>query len=63
MHLKERGRREGDPIPKVYVCQDNSGSNLSPLHLQVVFRLTQRCATSATMAAILAPFVFSGVSR
>jgi len=34
MHLKEKGRREGDPIPKVYVCQDNSESSLSHLHLQ-----------------------------
>jgi hypothetical protein len=60
MMLKEKGRREGDPIPYV-VRQDNSEYATSKLHLQV-FRLTRRCAISAAMAAIMAPLIFGEVS-
>jgi hypothetical protein len=52
MVSKEKGRRKGDPIPKVYVCQDNSESNPSPPHFQVFRR--------AAMAETLAPLVFMG---
>ena len=61
MVSKEKGRREGDPIPNVYVCQDNSESKLSILDRQV-FCLTRRCAISAAMAAIMAPLIFGEVS-
>jgi hypothetical protein len=62
MHLKEKARQNGEPIPNAILAQDSAESNLSPLYLQV-FRLTQRCAISATAAAILAPFVFGEVSQ
>jgi hypothetical protein len=62
MAIKEKARQNGEPISNAILAQDNSESNPSPLHLQV-FRLTQRCAISATSAAILAAFVFGGVSR
>jgi hypothetical protein len=62
MHLKERARQNGEPIPNAILAQDSAESNPSLLHMQV-FRLTQRCAISATSAATLAAFVFGGVSR
>ena len=52
MMLKEKGRREGRPIPN-FVRQDNSKSTKIRLALQVS-RLTRRCAISAAMAETLA---------
>jgi hypothetical protein len=61
MASKEKGSQESCPIPMVYVCQDKSESNLSPLSLQV-FRLTRCCAISAGMAEALAPLIFPVLS-
>jgi hypothetical protein len=61
MAEKERGRREGDPIPNV-VLADNAGFISQPIDLQVA-RLIRRCAIKASIAATLAPLVFGEVSR
>lgn len=62
MAEKERGRREGDPIPNDGVWRDAVESKAPLLKLQAE-RLTRRAAISVAMAAVIAPLVFGdGVS-
>lgn len=62
MAEKERGRREGDPIPSDGVWRDPVESKAPLIKLQAE-RLTRRAAISVAMAAVIAPLVFGdGVS-
>ncbi len=56
MTEKEKGCRQGSPIPKVVLADKSEGSQ-NPLNLQVAL-LTRRCAISAAMAAAVAPLAF-----
>ncbi|MGY4160504.1 hypothetical protein ACVINW_006346 [Bradyrhizobium sp. USDA 4461] len=55
MAEKEKGRREGDPIPNG-VWRDAEESKAPLLKLQAA-RLTRRCAISLAMASIVAPLL------
>ncbi len=57
----EKGRREGDPIPKD-VWRDALDSKVFLLNRQTSW-LTRRVALSATMAAIVASLMYGEVSR
>ncbi|WP_143046577.1 hypothetical protein [Bradyrhizobium erythrophlei] len=57
MAEKEKGRREGDPIPNNGVWRDTAESKAPLVKLQAA-RLTRRCAISLAMASIVAPIVF-----
>jgi hypothetical protein len=56
MAEKEKGRREGDPIPNDGVWRDTSEFKAPLLKLQAS-RLTRRCALSFAMASIVAPLL------
>ncbi|MGF6433581.1 hypothetical protein [Bradyrhizobium elkanii] len=56
MAEKEKGRREGSPIPNNGVWRDTAESKAPLLKLQAV-HLTRRCAISMAMASIVAPLL------
>jgi hypothetical protein len=61
--IKEKGRlAEGSPIPKIIPRQEQPEFSDICRELQVA-KLTRRCAMSAAMAAIMAPFVFGEGQR
>ncbi|UGY23573.1 hypothetical protein HU675_0037395 [Bradyrhizobium septentrionale] len=62
MTEKEKGRREGDPIPNDGVWRDTSESKAPLIKLQAA-RLTRRCAISLSMAAVIAPLLHGEVAR
>ncbi len=61
MPIKEKGRREGDPIPNA-VLADAESIAPSLLNLQAS-RLVRLYAVNAAMAEALAPLVFLEVLR
>jgi hypothetical protein len=62
MTSKEKGRREGDPIPNFGVWRDTAESKSNLHHLQAL-RLSRRCAISIAMAAIVAPLLHGEVAQ
>lgn len=62
MAEKEKGRREGSPIPNDGVWRDAAESK-TPLHKLQAVRLTRRCAISMAMASVVAPLLHGEVAQ